>query len=63
MMEQLKNASGIIVENPDRNSHASIVGLSLDIPVLIAVENATELLKSGTFVALDSEKGIVCSTR
>lgn len=63
MMEQLKHASGIIVENPNRNSHASIVGLSLDIPVLIGAENATELLKSGTFVALDSEKGIVCSTR
>ena len=63
MMGQLKNAAGIIVENPNRNSHASIVGLSLDIPVLIAAANATQILKSGAFVTMDGEKGIVCSTR
>ncbi len=60
MMRQLRSASGIIVENADPNSHACIVGLSLDIPVLIGAENATKILKSGAFVTLDGEKGIVC---
>lgn len=63
MMPQLKNAAGIIAENPDKNSHASIVGLSLDIPVIIGAENATKILKPGTFVTMDGKKGIVCSTK
>lgn len=62
MMEQLKEAAGIITENGSMNSHASIVGLTLDIPVIIGAEQATYILKNGSYVQMDSEKGIVCST-
>lgn len=62
MMEQLKEAGGIIVEDGDVNSHAAIVGLTLDIPVIIGAEQATSILKNGSFVEMDSEKGIICST-
>ena len=61
MMEQLKEASGIITENGKADSHASIVGLTLDIPVIIGAEHATHILKNGAYVMMDSEKGIVCS--
>lgn len=63
MLEQLKGASGIIVEASGMNSHAAIVGLSLDIPVILGAENATEILKSGTFVSIDGQKGIVCCNK
>ena len=59
MMEQIKQASGIIVEAEDMNCHAAIVGLSLDIPVLIGVENALEFLKTSAYVELDAENGII----
>lgn len=58
----LKKASGIITEQPGLNSHAAIVGLSLDIPVIVDAENATKILKSGTVVSMDAMRGIVsCS--
>ena len=58
-MEELKQASGIIVEQDGINSHAAIVGLSLDIPIILGANNATHILKSGAIVVLDGEKGTV----
>lgn len=59
MMEQIRQASGIIVEAENENCHAAIVGLSLDIPVIIGAENALEILKSSAYVELDAESGVV----
>lgn len=61
MMPQLREASGLIVEEPGTNSHAAIVGLSLDIPVILGATSATDILKSGSIVAIDSKKGTVSS--
>lgn len=55
----LKNASGIITEESGTNSHAAVVGLALDIPVIVGAANATNILKSGTIVTLDAERGVV----
>lgn len=59
MMEQIHQASGIIVEDGNPNCHAAIVGLSLDIPVLIGAKGALEILKSSAYVELDAEAGVV----
>ena len=59
MLEFLKTASGIVVENSTLDSHAVTVGLSLDIPVIINVKGATDLLKTGVFVKVDSENGLI----
>lgn len=59
MIPQLKDASAIIVEEEDLNSHAAVVGLSLDIPVILGAVNATKILKSGSVVTVDGETGIV----
>lgn len=61
IIDELRQASGIIIENEGHNSHAAIVGLSLDIPVILGATNATDILKSGAVVNLDAEKGIVSS--
>lgn len=61
MMPELREASGIIVECEGANSHAAIVGLSLDIPVITDAAHATSILKNGAFVTMDSKRGIVCS--
>lgn len=55
----LKSASAIITERGGMNSHAAIVGLTLDKPVIVATQNATQLLKSGTTVTVDAVRGIV----
>ena len=61
IMDELRQASAIIVESSGRNSHASVVGLSLDIPVILGAKNATDILKSGAVVTVDAGKGIVSS--
>ncbi|MDR1755160.1 MAG: pyruvate kinase [Eubacterium sp.] len=62
MMQILKSAGGIIVEKGGMDSHAAIVGLSLDIPVIVGAENATKILKSGTTVTLNAKRGIVSAS-
>lgn len=59
MMEQMRAASGLIVETDSESCHAAIAGLSLDIPVLIGAKNALGILKSSAFVELDCENGVV----
>ena len=61
MVEQIKTSSGLIVEQKGANSHAAIVGLTLDIPVIVGASNATEILKSGAVVMVDAETGTVSS--
>lgn len=63
VIDQLKTASAIVCEKGGVNSHAAIVGLSLDIPVLLGVENATKILKSGAIVTVDGRDGVVTSNQ
>ncbi len=59
MLPMIRQASGLIVENPDENCHAAIAGMSLDIPVIVGAKNALRILKSSAYVAMDEEKGVV----
>lgn len=61
MMSLLKKASGIITEYGGLNSHAAIVGLTRDIPVIVGAKNATSIIKTGITVSMDAQKGIVCT--
>ncbi|MBC8574823.1 pyruvate kinase [Yanshouia hominis] len=59
MMSFLRSASGIIIEEGGEESHGAVVGMTLDIPVLIGAQNATNLLKNGVSVTLDAATGRV----
>ncbi len=59
MVEQLRSASGLVVEADGENCHAAIAGLSLDIPVLVGAKNALAILKSSAYVELDAAEGVV----
>ena len=63
MLDQLKTSTGIVIENCSLDAHAVTVGLSLDIPVLKNVRNATNLLKTGVFVTLDCENGVIVADK
>lgn len=61
LLPLMREAAGIITETPGLNSHAAIVGMTLDKPVLVGAANATKILKSGTTVKIDGEHGCVMS--
>ena len=48
-----------MLEDGDQNGHGAIAAMSLDLPVIIGAKNATKILKSGTVVTLDAERGVV----
>lgn len=62
ILDLLKDCAGIITEQDGEGSHAAIVGLALGKPTIIGARGATEILRSGTTVTLDAERGIVCNT-
>ena len=59
LMPFIEKASGLIVEEGGYTSHGAIVALNLKKPCVVGAYNATELLKDGTDITLDSAKGIV----
>ena len=61
LLEILRDCAGIITEQDGANSHGAIVGLALNIPVLTGAKGAVHVLRSGTTVTLDMERGIVCN--
>ena len=61
LLQFMRKARAIITEVDGVNSHAAIVGMTLGIPVIVGCKNATHILKNGTTVVVDAEKGIVYS--
>ena len=59
----LKKAAAIITEQGGMHSHAAIVGMTLDIPVVVFAENATSILKSSTFVEVNADTGTVSNIK
>ena len=60
-VDTIRRAGGIITEDDSMSSHAAVLGLRLGIPVIVGVENATEIIRNGTVVTLNVSKGIVRS--
>ncbi|QXE00687.1 pyruvate kinase [Terribacillus sp. DMT04] len=57
MMPAIEKAGGLIVEEGGLTSHAAVVGLSLGIPVVVGVAEATSKISSGAYVTVDAAKG------
>ncbi len=55
----MKKSAGIITEVDGLNSHAAIVGLALNKPVIVGAANATLILKTGTNCNMYSGKSVV----
>lgn len=55
----LRKASAIITEKSGLTSHAAVVGMTLDIPIICGAEGATEILKNGTTITIDGSRGQV----
>jgi len=57
MIEGFQKAGAVITEEGGLTSHAAIVGLNLQVPVIVGVHRATEILKEGMIVTVDPERG------
>ena len=55
----MKKCAGIITETDGADSHAAIVCLALNKPVIVGAKNATQLLKNGANVNMYSGKSVV----
>lgn len=61
LVEAIRKAGGIITEEDSLTSHAAVLGLRLGIPVIVGVKNATRLIREGTILTMDVERGLVYS--
>ncbi|KAA6448628.1 pyruvate kinase [Bacillus swezeyi] len=59
MIASLEKAAALITEEGGLTSHAAVVGLSLGIPVIVGVENASSILTEGEDITVDSARGAV----
>ncbi|KRM89691.1 pyruvate kinase [Liquorilactobacillus vini] len=55
----IEKASALVVENGGLTSHAAVVGISMGIPVVVGAKDATQAIKNGEVVTVDSRRGIV----
>ncbi|NMA06813.1 MAG: pyruvate kinase, partial [Ruminococcaceae bacterium] len=55
----MRFASGIVVCGGRRDDRAVMIEKTLSIPVIVNAEGGMSLLKTGTFIRVDAEKGIV----
>ena len=59
MMPAIEKCAGLITEEGGLTSHAAVVGLSLGIPVIVGVKDATQLIKNGQDITMDAESGVI----
>ncbi|OCS88350.1 pyruvate kinase [Caryophanon tenue] len=59
MMPAIERCAGIITEEGGLTSHAAVVGLSLGIPVIVGVKEATTLIEQDQEITLDAETGVI----
>ncbi|WP_373897554.1 pyruvate kinase [Haloimpatiens sp. FM7315] len=62
-IEVLDRVSGIIAEKGGATSHMAIECISREIPLITTAENATGIIKTGSFITLDVARGVVYSGR
>ena len=59
MLDAMRDASAIIVEEGGTNSHAAIAGMALGKAVIVGAVGATRILKDNVNVSVDCVRGIV----
>ncbi|MFM7614885.1 MAG: PEP-utilizing enzyme, partial [Synechococcales cyanobacterium] len=60
-IDAIRKAAGIITENDSLTSHAAVIGLRLGVPVIIGMKDATKVVRDGTILTMDTQKGMVYS--
>lgn len=58
-MPIMSRVRGIVTTEGGLTSHAAIIGLSLEIPVLLGVENALEIIRENGQITVDPNQGLI----
>lgn len=57
MVDLISRAGAVVTEEAGLTSHAAVIGISLDIPVIVGVESATEKFQTGMEITVDARHG------
>ena len=60
-VDAIRKAAGIVTEDESLTSHAAVIGMRLGVPVMVGVNGATEIIRDGTILTLDMQRGLVYS--
>ncbi|MGH7998112.1 MAG: pyruvate kinase [Brasilonema sp.] len=60
-VEAIRKAGGIITEEESLTSHAAVIGLRLGVPVIVGVKKATQVIRDGSILTMDVQRGLVYS--
>lgn len=60
-VEVIRKAAGVVTEDDSLTSHAAVIGLRLGVPVIVGVKNATQIIREGSLLSLDMQRGLVFS--
>ncbi len=60
-IDSMRKAAAIITEEASLKSHAAEIGLRLGVPVVLDFKNATQIIREGSFLTVDAQKGLVYS--
>ncbi len=58
-MPAIEKAAALVVEDGGLTSHAAVVGIAKDLPVIVGAKDVTTTIKDGELVTLDFRRGIV----
>ena len=58
-VDVIRKSAGIVTEEDSMTSHAAVIGLRLNVPVIVGVKNATEAIRDGTILTLDMQRGLI----
>lgn len=58
-MPAIEKASALVVEESGLTSHAAVVGVAQDLPVIVGAKDALDVINDGELVTIDPRRGIV----
>lgn len=60
-VEAIRKSGGIITEDESLTSHAAVIGMRLGVPVIVGVKQATQVIRDGSILTMDTRRGLVYS--
>ena len=58
-MPAIEKAAALVVEDGGLTSHAAVVGIAKDLPVIVGAKDATNIIAHGELITVDPRRGIV----
>jgi pyruvate kinase len=60
-IDAIRKAAGVITEDESLTSHAAVIAMRLGVPAILGVKNATQTIRDGAILTLDTQRGLVYS--